>query len=320
VAAAPVGPPIGAAIDVGATSVHLLVATIGANGLIPVHDESVFLGLGRRVGEFGFLGSDARGALTESLSGYVAKARDLGASTIGVVGTEPLRRAADAATTVDETTQACGVPLHVLEHDEEAYLTIIGVMAEKPVKNETLIVDVGGGSTELCLLHPGVPPQVIGLRLGAATLTDRYLAHDPPTDDEIRALDTAARDGLLVAPRCTPTSVIAVGGTASNLLKLTQDVSEGSDLTPARLNSAVERLRSQSSAAVVQGRAINPKRAPLLAAGAAIIGAVLDRYGLSQMSVSEAGIRDGLILAMRHGGISWRDRLGALVEGRAPEN
>ena len=276
--------------------------------------------MGRRVGEFGFLGSDARATLNETLAGYIAKARHAGASSIGVVGTEPLRRAADAAVTVDETTRACGVPLHVLGHDEEAYLTIIGAMAGKPIERETLIVDVGGGSTELCLLGPGTPPQVIGLRLGAATLTDRYVAHDPPTDDEILALDAAAQEGMFAAPSGRPDSAIAVGGTASNLLKLTQDVGEGPDLTPARLTAAVELLGSQQSTDVVQGRGINPKRAPLLAAGAAIIAAVLARYGLSRLSVSEAGIRDGLILAMRRGGISWRDRLGPLVEGRLPDS
>ena len=118
---------VGASVDVGSNSVHLLVARVDDHQLRSLADESAFLGLGARVAEDGLLGATARAELAEAVAGYVATARSLGATTVTVVGTEPIRRAADGPAIVAEVGRAAGVPLHVLTHEEEAYLTVIGV-------------------------------------------------------------------------------------------------------------------------------------------------------------------------------------------------
>ena len=83
--------------------------------------------------EQGLLGPDARAELATAVAGYVATARDHGASRITVIGTEPIRRAADAPAIVAEVGRVAGVPLHVLTHEEEAYLTVIGVTEGRPL-------------------------------------------------------------------------------------------------------------------------------------------------------------------------------------------
>ena len=84
-------------VDVGANSAHLLVAAVTGHLVEPLLDESAFLGLGDRVATHGYLGADARDELVATLAGYADAARSLGASSVTFVGTEPVRRAADAA-------------------------------------------------------------------------------------------------------------------------------------------------------------------------------------------------------------------------------
>jgi len=107
---------------------------------------------------------------------------------VTLLGTEPIRRAADGAAIVHEIGSATNAPLHVLSHEEEAYLTIIGVTEGMPVTRETLVIDIGGGSSEFCVVDPSRRPRAAGLRLGSARLTDRFVTHDPPTRAEVAAM------------------------------------------------------------------------------------------------------------------------------------
>jgi exopolyphosphatase/guanosine-5'-triphosphate,3'-diphosphate pyrophosphatase len=141
------GPIVGASVDLGSNSVHLLVAAIDGHELRTLVDESAFLGLGAAVDDHAHLGAARRAELAETLVGYATTARELGAAHITFMGTEPIRRAADAARIQADIERASGVPLHVLSHEEEAYLTLVGVTSGQPVAHETLVVDIGGGSS-----------------------------------------------------------------------------------------------------------------------------------------------------------------------------
>lgn len=309
------GPIVGASVDLGATSVHLLVAAVEDHRLTPLIDESVFLGLGRTVADRGHLGRAARAELASTLIAYTATARGLGSGAVSLIGTEPIRRAADAAVIVHEVGAATAAPLYVLSHEEEAYLTIIGVTGGRPVERETLVVDVGGGSSEFSVVHPTGRPRATGLRLGASGLTDRYVMHDPPTAAELAAMRTAARDALQAAPDVDPDEIVAVGGTASNLVKLVPDPGADPGLTAEGIDAAIAIILADPADTVAQRYLINPRRAGILAGGAAIMAAILERYAADRIRVSEAGIREGTIQAVAHAGPAWRDRLADLARG-----
>jgi len=302
------------AVDCGANSVHLLVAVVAGHRLEPLVDESVFLGLGGAA-DRGLLGEDAGGALVAALVGYAATARRLGATAIVAVGTDPLRRAADAARVVRDVERAAGLALHVLSHEEEAFLTLLGVTGGRRVMTETAVVDVGGGSSEMVLVGPGREARAFGLPVGGARLTDLLVTADPPTDAEVASLRQAAREQLALAPDASPHELVAVGGTASNLLRVLPAASLDRTLTRRRLADAMAVLQAEPAAVASERHAINPIRARILPAGAAILEAILGRYGLARLHVSEAGIREGAVLAVSHAGPAWRDRLGPLVHG-----
>lgn len=306
---------VGAAVDLGSNSVHLLVAGVTDHRLEPLVDESVFLGLGRDVDREARLGTAARATLVDALVHYAEIARGLGATEITFIGTEPIRRAADAATIVHEVEAATGVPLHVLTHEEEAYLTVVGVMAGWPVEHETLIVDIGGGSSEFCVVGPTERPRAVGLKLGSNRLTTRHVTGDPPTRAEVEAMIAEALSILDTAPQTTPAEMVAVGGTASNLLKVIPAANVDLTLTRARIAEALDILESETVAEAVERHLVKPIRARILPAGAAIMDALLTHYGVGRIRVSDAGIREGAILVADHVGIAWRDRLPELAHG-----
>ncbi len=311
----PPGALVAASIDVGSTSVHLLVGIVDGHGVVPLLDESVFLGLGDRVSAEGYLGADLRAALVADLVRYAAAARELGAASITVVGTEPMRRAGDAPAVIRDVEVRAGVPLHVLDQAEEGLVTLIGATGGSPVSGELLLVDIGGGSTEFVVVGAGGQPRTVGLSLGAARLTRELVHSDPPSLAEVEALRDEVARIVVDAPDASPTEIVAVGGTASNLLRLLPATAVDRSLTRRRVAVALAMLTVERSSEAASRHLIRPERARILPAGALIVDAVLEKYGADRLRVSEAGVREGAILAAVHGGVAWRDRLALLARG-----
>jgi exopolyphosphatase/guanosine-5'-triphosphate,3'-diphosphate pyrophosphatase len=307
-----------AAIDLGSTSVHLLVARPDRTGLVVLHDESTFLGLGAAVDGPGSLGVSGRATLASTVGAYVDLARDIGATDPIVMGTEPLRRLEDATRIVAEVSSRTGVPLAVLEHEEEALLTLVGLTAGQAVRGDLLVVDIGGGSSELVEIGPERLARAAGVRLGAGRLTRSIVDRDPPTREQFEALDRAAAEALDWTPGRQPAEVVFVGGTATNLLKLlrrARDPERGDRLDRAALDEARAIVASGPAELLAATYGLREARIRLLAAGASIIQALLDRLDIASGRVVDTGIREGAIIAADRAGTAWRDRLEELAHG-----
>jgi exopolyphosphatase/pppGpp-phosphohydrolase len=310
--------PAGAAIDLGSTSVHLLVARPERTGLVVLDDESAFLGLGAAVDGAGALGAAGRATLVTTVAGYVERARSLGAARPIVMGTEPLRRLTDATRIVAEVSAATGAPLAVLEHEEEALLTLVGLTAGRAVLDELLVIDIGGGSSELVEIGPGRLAKAAGVQVGAGKLTRRIVDRDPPTIDHFAELKRAADEAFAWTPTRPPAEVVFVGGTATNLLKLLRragNPDRDDHLDRAALDTARAIVAATPAEMLAATYGLREARIRLLAAGAAIIETVLDRVGMEFGRVVDAGIREGAIVAADRAGDDWRDRLEELAHG-----
>ena len=125
----------------------------------------------------------------------------------------------------------------------------------------------------------------------------------------------AATEAVAEAIESQPAEIIAVGGTASNLLKVLPAAMVDRTLTRERVALIQTILAREPAAAAAQRHLINPVRARILPAGAAIMDAILQRYGATSIRVSESGVREGAILAVEHAGPAWRDRLADLAHG-----
>jgi exopolyphosphatase/pppGpp-phosphohydrolase len=303
---------VGAAVDVGSNSVHLLVALVGEDRAEPLLDESLQLGLGAVVDREGSLPADARKAAVSAIAGYVEQARVMGAERITLLATEPLRRAANAAALQDDVEHATGLPLHILEHVAEAELTLLGVQHGRPATEPMLVLDIGGGSTELILAGAELDPMVGALATGSSRLSAALVRHDPPTWPEIQALRAEATRLFAGMPDGRPERGVAVGGSGTNLTKLLE-LDRLAPLDAGSLERAVRLLAEQPAADVVASRLINLSRALQLAAGAALLEACMARYGLARMEVSDASLREGAALAAAIAGDAWPQRLADLV-------
>ncbi len=304
-----------AAIAVGSTSVHLTVAAVSGSRLRTLADESALLQLGAALDASGHLPAASLGELIATLRGFVGTARALGAGQVTLVGTEPLRRAGNGHSVSAEVHAATGLPLLRLTHEEEALLSLLAVLGGRPAAAPTLVVDIGGGSSEYVLAAPREAPRAHALRLGAASLTRQVARHDPPTPDELEGLRAEARRHLASAPDLRPARAILVGGTATNLLRVAAPGRALRVVDRRRLRVAMEALLAEPSADLAVRCAIRPERARILPGGAALVEAFLDRYGLRSAAVSIASIREGAILAVAASGASWRERLADLVAG-----
>lgn len=305
---------VGAGVDIGSYSVHLLVAGVRGHRLEPLADESAFLGLGATIDAQGELGPDARAALVAALVAFVERARLFGAETIAFVATDPLRRARDAAQALEEIAAATGIEVEVLKSEDEALLALLGVNSGRPVVRETAIVDVGGGSSEILLVGPVGDPVAAGLPLGAARLSRQLVRGDPPDGAEISALLEECRRVLEGAPEGSPAELVAVGGTASNLLRIGAPL-DAPILTRTRIQEALSILTDAPADLISSWYNVKPSRARVLPAGAAILLAVAERYGAAGIRVSHSGLREGLVLAATHAGPTWHRELAWLAHG-----
>ena len=297
---------VAAALDVGSNSVHLLVGELAGDRLVHLHEQSVLLGLGGVVDREGVLPEGMRQAVMGAMRVLQRAARSRGAQAVTLLATEPLRRASNAGDLRQEVERAFRRPLHVLSERAEAQLTYLGVTHGRPPREPLLIVDIGGGSTEVIVARPGRPPELHSLPSGSGRLSDGIVLNDPPTASEIDRLRLGARGLVAGLPAGEASRATFVGGTATNLVRLIP-------LSAAGLEQAHGLLTSLTVHELVQRYGVNPLRARQLPAGAAIVEALLDHYRPATVEASQASLRDGAILAAHALGKRWPDRLEELL-------
>ena len=305
---------VGAAIDIGSNSVHLLVALVGPGWVEPLRDTSELLGLGDVVDSHNEIPAADRERVIEVLSSFLDTAQRSHAERLTLLGTEPLRRAANAAEVVAEIEAATGLRLRVLTEREEALLTFVGVSRGQLPEGPLVVADIGGGSTEASTYVPGQGIHVDHIPLGSARLANAFIRHDPPTDEEFSQMLAAAADatsGLQYRGHQGGEDVreplaVFVGGTATNVARLGR-------LTRSAMAKDHKTLERMSVAAVASKFNVKPRRARQLAAGVAIVDMLLARFGLEEAEVSEASLRDGAIICAARYGDRWPEALEEML-------
>jgi exopolyphosphatase/guanosine-5'-triphosphate,3'-diphosphate pyrophosphatase len=213
------------------------------------------------------------------LDDYAAEIEKLGAERTCAVGTSSLRDAGDGEDFMRDLEQRYAWETQILTGDEEAELTRKGVGA---TGEHTLVLDVGGGSTELI-----ADSFRKSLDVGSVRLTERFLNSDPPTEEE---LETAAEFTRGLLPDLDVATAIGVAGTVTQLHQL------AGDLTLAVVEAQLERLAALPLAERRRVPKMDPDRAPVIVAGAVIVREVLRRYGLDRLEFSERDLLDGIAL------------------------
>jgi len=297
-----------AAIDLGTNTTRLLVADVADGRVDEVSRRTTITRLGE--------GVDARRRLLplpitrvrNCLSDYRRELESLGAERALLVATSAVRDAENGEAFLGEIEWSYGFSTRLLTGDEEAELTLRGVGG---IDDGTTVVDIGGGSTEL--IQSGSHSST---DLGSVRLTERFLDSDPPSEDELAAL-TAAIRATLAERNGEATHGIGVAGTVTSLAALDLGLVEydservhGHRLSDVAVEEQLERLAALPLAERREVPGLEPERAPVIVAGAAILREVMRHLGLREIEVSERDILDGAALEAAE--------LPEPVEGDAP--
>ncbi len=235
------------------------------------------------------------------LAEYRRELEEHGATRTLAIATSAVRDAENGEAFLGEIEWSYGFSTRLLTGAEEAELMYRGVAAGRPPIDGTLIVDIGGGSTELVLGANGGPAASTSLDVGCVRITERFLASDPPAPDE---LDAAAAFVRSLLPEYEAQHAIGVAGTVTTLAALDLELAEydpetthGHRIVLASVDRELGRLAGMALAERMEVRGIEPGRAPVIVAGLVVLREIMDAYGLDEIEVSERDILHGAAYA-----------------------
>jgi exopolyphosphatase/guanosine-5'-triphosphate,3'-diphosphate pyrophosphatase len=294
-----------AAIDVGTNTALLLVARVAADGKIEtLAERAEITRLGRGIGGDGALGAEGIARTLEALRGYAEIARGHGAK-IAAVGTEALRRAPNAAAFLGPAAEILGSPIEVIDGAREAALTFRAVATAFPdaLAGDLVVLDIGGGSTEIVIASGGAVRFKVSLPLGSVRFTEKFIRHDPPRADEIAAVREAVDHAIAAVPfPPAGATLVGVAGTVTSLAAMAESLASydplrvhGYRLSRASLAGQIARLAGATQAERERMVGLDPRRADVILAGALILDGLATAAGAAEVRVSDRGIRWGLL-------------------------
>ena len=269
------------AVDLGSNSTRLLVADVEGERVEEVVRRTVVTGLGTGVDARRRLLPTSIARVRNALVDFRRELDALGAKRTLAVGTSAVRDAENGEAFLGEVEWSYGFATRLLSGDEEAALTRRGVGA---AAEGALVLDVGGGSTELIAGEART-----SLDVGSVRLTERFLDADPPTAVELGA---AARHVRSLLPELRADRAIGVAGTVAQLAALVG----GEVLRRADVEQQLARLVALPLAERRTVEGLDPARAPVIVAGTLIVATVLERYGLEELRYSPYDLLDGAAL------------------------
>lgn len=280
-------------VDVGSNTVRLLVASVQDGEIEPLREERSALGLARDIEATGKIGDTKLRRTRDLVVRYSADAAELGASRLEVLITAPGRQAANAGALV-AAIEGGGVAVRALSAEEEGRLAFAGVVASLPsAPGSVTVCDVGGGSIQLVFgTDEDGPVWFRSLDLGSLRLTQRFLAEDPPTTDEVAALTGEVERAFEGLAPPLPRVAVATGGTARGLRRIS-----GRTLSAKALDKAAVALSKRPAAEVAERYRVPSWRAETMLAGTVVLAEAQRRLNVP-LVVARAGLREGAVLEL----------------------
>jgi exopolyphosphatase/guanosine-5'-triphosphate,3'-diphosphate pyrophosphatase len=298
-----------ATIDVGTNTVRLLVADAEDDATYGVvFQEQVITRLGERLQETGTLSPAAMERTIRVLQRFAQTAKAHRVKEIFAVTTSAAREATNRTEFLDRARREAGIDLVVIAEEIEATLTALGVAhALGPDHATMLIVDIGGGSTEFTAFEQGRVTGYVSLPIGVVKLTEAHLKSDPPSSEELESAANSIRQSIRQVPATlsipAAAILVATAGTPTTLaaIDLRLTTYDGERLTGHRLsrNRILELLDHLCSLPLAERRKIiglEPTRADVIVAGTLLTREILDLFGFDELTVSDGGLREGILL------------------------
>ncbi len=300
-----------AVVDIGTNSTRLLLADVAANGSITElarRSEVTRLGVG--VDASGVLSNEAMERVFVTLDEYSAMIEAIGgADQRRAVLTSATRDAANGAEFTLQVAERYQLDARVIAGEQEAQLSFLGATSGRDPRNDEriVVVDIGGGSTELIIGHGRSVGFHVSTQLGVVRQSERRITHDPPTNQEIAQLGAEIDEVLAAAvpidERSQVKTIIAVAGTATSMAAIDLELEpydpaavHGHRVSLQRCRQIAARMASMPEAERREVAGLHPDRAPTILAGTQILVHVIEAFGLDGVEVSEHDILYGVAL------------------------
>jgi len=293
-----------AVIDIGSNSTRLLIADVAEGRVTEVERQSRVTRLGRGVDLSGQLSVEAIEAACGAIADYMAICREGGVESIDAIATSAVRDASNGSAFAAELRERFALSARVLDGEEEARLTYLGATCENSPGVPTLVVDIGGGSTELIV---GTGDEIAfhaSLQAGVVRHSERHITTDPPSALELEALAGDVRGlierAIAEQPGAGAEAGIAVAGTPTSLASIEIGLEpydpkqvHGHTLTLGTIQRLLSRLASAPLSKRAEIAGLHPDRAPNIVAGVVILVETMRAFALDSIEVSEHDILYG---------------------------
>lgn len=304
-----------ASIDIGTNTIRLLIADVSPDGtLTPLRCERIITRLGEGFPAVTTLSRAARDRTLQALASFTHLIREYRASSVHASATSAVREATNSEDFIFRVERQTGITVRVITGPEEARITLRGVLASVAAPEPCLVVDIGGGSTELIVPRNRLPLHTASIRLGAVYLSEQLHFTDPPSRMELLSLDRRIKAALdqeiarnpglqSLFPSSASARLIGTAGTITTLAAIDQRLAY---YDPHKINSHLltrERIRgifrqltgmSRDLRKTVPG--LEPGREDLIIPGTAILLNIMDRCGFDTLTVSEGGLLEGMLI------------------------
>lgn len=277
-----------AVIDIGTNTTRLLVAEIEDGRVVELERRTTITSLGQGVDSSGRLAQEAMDRVAEAIAVYREVIDRLGANRVVALATSAMRDAENGPEFRDYLKQRFGIEARTISGDEEARLTFLGATSARNDDEESVVIDIGGGSTEYVVGRPGHDPNFhVSTQMGSVRFTERF--------DDLDEMAAAVRDTV---PDVSVEQGIAVAGTATSLAAIDgAEQVHGYRLSLAGCERMVAMLARMSLEERRRVPGLHPDRAPTIVAGAVILTESIRALGLAEIEVSEADILHGAALS-----------------------
>ncbi|MBS4021908.1 MAG: Ppx/GppA family phosphatase [Dethiobacter sp.] len=295
-----------AVIDVGSNSTKLLLAEHSSNGTLKtVLDTTSITGLGEGLRQSRRLSPEAKERTCRTINEFAALAKQYRADQIIAIGTMALRGAQNSSAFIEMVKATSGIDIRVISGEEEASLSYLATLSGIKLHDcETVIFDTGGGSTEFIFGKGESITRKLSVNLGVITISEEYFISDPPTQAQLEIALCEIKEILTAHKINGPVpQLVGIGGTVTTMGAVKQrmerydpEAIQGSTLQLSEVNEQIAEFSSKTLEERKQIRGLEPKRAPIILAGACIVKIIMELLQNETLVISDRGIRHGLAL------------------------
>lgn len=292
-----------ATLDIGTNTVLLLVAEAAGDRFVSVAERMEITRLGRGVDRTGTLAAEAIDDTVSAVARFAAEARSLGVAQIACVATSAARDARNGRDFLERLAREAGVSAEIIPGDLEAQLSFAAATRDLGEAAPMVVLDIGGGSTEVVYGGPGGVTFKRSFDMGSVRLTERHVRSDPPAPSERETMRRALDEGFSSLPE-PPAGfqLVGIAGTVTTVCAVARaiDPYDAARVHLARLSGEeVRRECDRYFALDLAGRrglkGMPAKRADVIPAGTLVLERAMARLGAHEVVVSDRGIRWGLL-------------------------